>query len=112
MLSNITKNNFFLQLLVVLWQIEPTNDECMQPYYTQVVSMVGVNEGDYRGTILMDDLILADTCHMDETPDTSLCIIPRTDELSTPPTLAADQIVTTSPTPLRLKKVITCIKWM
>ncbi|KAJ4713272.1 hypothetical protein OWV82_015389 [Melia azedarach] len=83
--------------------IEPTDDERTQPYYTQVVGIVGIDEGDYGGAILMDDPTPADTRHMDDA-DISPTVAPGTDELSTPPTPAADHTVTSSLTPLRLKK--------
>ncbi|KAJ4712634.1 Phospholipase-like protein [Melia azedarach] len=90
--------------LVVLRQIEPTDDERTQPYYTQVVGIVGVDEGDYGGAILMDDPTPSDTRHMDDAADISPPVAPGTDELSTPPAPAVDHTVTSSLTPLKPKK--------
>ncbi|KAJ4717827.1 hypothetical protein OWV82_009595 [Melia azedarach] len=86
------------------YDIEPTDDERTQPYYTQVVGIVGVDEGDYGGAILMDDPTPSDTRHMDDAADISPPIAPGTDELSTPHAPAVDHTVTSSLTPLRPKK--------
>lgn len=96
----------------MLRQIEPTDDERTQPYYTQVVGIVGVDEGDYGGAILMDDPTPSDTRHMDDAADISPPVAPGTDELSTPHAPAVDHTVTSSLTPLRPKKVITRMKSM
>ncbi|KAJ4712512.1 Phospholipase-like protein [Melia azedarach] len=93
------------QPLVVLQHIDPSEEERTQPYYTQVVGLVGVDEGEYGGTILMDDPTLGDA---DEAPGTSAHVAPGTADFSTPDVPAADptadQSAATSPIPARPKK--------
>lgn len=97
-----------MQPLVVLQHIDPSEEERTQPYYTQVVGLVGVDEGEYGGTILMDDPTPGDA---DEAPGTSAHVAPGTADFSTPDVPAADptadQSAATSPIPARPKKVIT-----
>ncbi|KAJ4706646.1 Phospholipase-like protein [Melia azedarach] len=92
--------------LIVRQQIDPTEEERMQPYYSQVVRFLGVDEGEYEGTIFMDDQTPAEIpSPLVEAANMSPPIIPDTAETFTPiPPADVDQTGTTFPTPDRPKK--------
>ncbi|KAJ4727543.1 Phospholipase-like protein [Melia azedarach] len=92
--------------LIVRQQIDPTEEERMQPYYLQVVRFLGVDEGEYGGTIFMDDQTPTEIPSPPvEAADMSPPIIPDTAETFTPiPPADVDQTDTTFPTPDRPKK--------
>lgn len=80
--------NLFLQPFIVLQYIEPTEDEWTQSYYTQVVGLVGVDEGEYKGTIFMDVLtptkVLSPSV---QAADMSPPVVQGIDGISTPSTM-------------------------
>ncbi|KAJ4701132.1 hypothetical protein OWV82_024418 [Melia azedarach] len=98
--------NLFLQPLIVQQQIDPTKEERGQPYYSQVVRFLGVDEGEYRGTIFMDDPISTEIPSPSvKATNMSPPIIPDTAETSTPlPPADVDQSAITFPTLGRPKK--------